>query len=99
MAGCVRQTVGERKERERKDANNLILAAIAAAETESNYCLVLSAKDSSRRCRNRLSYSIAANADRAVLRLSKVPLRLKFAKLVSKVGRPSGVLRTRNWVG
>lgn len=54
-----------RKERARKDANNLIITAIAAAETESNYCLVLSAKDSSRRCRNRLSYSIAANADRA----------------------------------
>lgn len=64
-SGRLRPSIGNRKRREVGEATNLILAAIAAAETESNYCLVLSAKNSSRRCRNRLSYSIAANADRA----------------------------------
>ena len=74
----------------------LIRAAIAAAETESNYCLVLSAKNSSRRCRNWLSYSNAANADRAVLQLSQLSLQLKFSKFDLKVKGSSGFLRSGN---
>lgn len=97
MAGCVRQSGGEENKEGKKEANKLILTAIAAAETESNYCLVLSAKNSSRRCRNRLSYSIAANADTG-LQLSQASLRLKFPKLFLKLKGPSGVLRTGNRV-